>query len=213
MCATADQLQILKQATRWFIDGTFKLVKRPFYQLMSIHAFVRKDDSAKQVPLVYVLMSRRSKEDYVAVLTSLPRILGQPQVQWFMLDFEAAAWQAIRHVFPSCVLKGCVFHWNQRLYRKIQAEGLATSYQDKQDKHEFLRKVMSLPFLPSEQIPPAFRQLMAQAMEVGGPILAVMEYVERTWINGSLWQPIHWSVFRETVRTNNDVEGKILKQL
>ncbi|KAH3693919.1 hypothetical protein DPMN_081358 [Dreissena polymorpha] len=34
-----------------------------------------------------------------------------------------------------------------------------------------------------------------------------MAYVDRTWINGNLWRPENWSVFRETVRTNNDVEG------
>ncbi|XP_053384651.1 uncharacterized protein LOC123549348 [Mercenaria mercenaria] len=205
--ATTPQLQQLKQARRWFLDGTFKLVKRPFYQLMSVHAFVRKGEDAKQVPLAYVLMSRRTKQDYIAVLTSLRSKLERPQVEWFMLDFEAAAWQALREVFPGCVLKGCVFHWSQRVYRKIQSEVLATAYLKKEDKYRYLRKLLSLPYLPSEQIPSAFHQLKQQALEVGGPILHVTQYVQGTWIEGSMWQPNHWSVFRETVRTNNDVEG------
>ncbi|XP_053381681.1 uncharacterized protein LOC123533370 [Mercenaria mercenaria] len=174
---------------------------------MSVHAFVRKGEDAKQVPLVYVLMSRRTKQDYIAVLTSLRSMLERPQVEWFMLDFEAAAWQALREVFPGCVLKGCVFHWSQRVYRKIQSEGLTTAYLEKEDKYRFLRKLLSLPYLPSEQIPAAFHQLKQQALEVGGPILHVTQYVQGTWIEGSMWQPNHWSVFRETVRTNNDVEG------
>ena len=64
--ATDQQLEHLSQAKTWYIDGTFKLVKRPFQQLFTINAFVRTDDHAKQVPLVLVMMSGRKKKDYSA---------------------------------------------------------------------------------------------------------------------------------------------------
>ncbi|XP_052791544.1 uncharacterized protein LOC128225672 [Mya arenaria] len=102
--ATQQQLHHLRQSRRWFIDGTFKLVKHPFYQLATIHCFVKKGEDTKQVPLVYVLMSRRTKHDYIEVLRSLLRHIGQPLVEWFMLDFEAATWQAIREVFSEHLL-------------------------------------------------------------------------------------------------------------
>ncbi|KAH3802726.1 hypothetical protein DPMN_156406 [Dreissena polymorpha] len=58
--------------------------------------------------------------------------------------FVSAAWQAIRQLYPRATVKGCVFHWNQRVYRKVVNEGLATAYAANGDKFLFLRKFMSL---------------------------------------------------------------------
>jgi len=38
--ATANQLQLLGLAQRWYIDGTFWIVRPPFTQLLSVHAFI-----------------------------------------------------------------------------------------------------------------------------------------------------------------------------
>ena len=62
--AKEEQLQILCRAKTWYVDGTFKLVRHPFKQLLTINVFVKSGDHAKQVPLVYVLMSGRKVKDY-----------------------------------------------------------------------------------------------------------------------------------------------------
>lgn len=47
--STPGMISLLKQAKVWYMDATFKVVKDPFKQLFSIHAFVRQSNDIKQV--------------------------------------------------------------------------------------------------------------------------------------------------------------------
>ena len=39
------------------------------------------------------------------------------------------------------------------------------------------------------------------------PLNKLLQYVSRTWINSVVWPPECWSVYYQSVRTNNDLEG------
>ena len=46
--ATAGQLKVLATAHTWYMDGTFKVVRKPFVQLFTIHAFIKNGRHWKQ---------------------------------------------------------------------------------------------------------------------------------------------------------------------
>ena len=207
LLATSFMLSLLVTAKNWFVDGTFKVVRAPFVQLFSIHAFVRQGDNLKQIPLVYFLMSGKSSADYEAIFTSLLRLLPRRNlaVKSITLDFEAATWTALRKVLPSVSLRGCLFHWNQAIWRHIQHLGLVSSYMKKDSAYKFCRRVMALPFLPAESIYPMFSSLRSSVPP--GPYVDLMSYIDQTWMKSSVWSIESWCVFKRSIRTNNDCEG------
>jgi len=73
---------------------------------------------------------------------------------------------------------------------------------------------MALPFLPGEQIREAFNDLKLKLTTDSDKRLHdLTDYFSRVWICSTVWLPHNWSVFKETVRTNNDVEGSFISLL
>lgn len=204
--ATDIQLQHLANAKTWYMDGTFKLCREPFTQVFGISAFERKDDCMKSVPLLFVLMSRRKKRDYKRVLQEILHILPPTlKVARAMLDFEKALWSAMRAVLPNVRLTGCMFHWKQAVFRKIQELGLQPVYMQRGEGQDFLRDVISLPHLPAEQITTVWERLKCKAST--DAMQTFTRYIANTWMTSSIHPPTTWSVFKKSVATNNDVEG------
>ena len=153
--ATDQQLNLLSKAKRWYADGTFKVVRCPFHQLWSLHAFIKDDDKIKQIPLVYCLMSRRRKKDYKAILRAVLNLLPTtPAIKEFVTDFESSTWGAVATVLPEVKLQGCAFHWGQAVWRKTQEIGLRRAYLNDDATHKYIKKLLALPLLPAEHIPP-----------------------------------------------------------
>ena len=130
-------LGLLNKACELYVDGTFKVVGKPFVRLWSIHAFFKSEsgDSVKQEPLMFILISRRSKPDYVTVLQAVRNMRPSLQVKTFILDFEAAFRSAVRDARLEVSVKGCVFHWTQAAWTYVKGKGLAKSYKKNCNTH------------------------------------------------------------------------------
>ena len=77
MLASANQINYLKRASTWYVDCTFKAADYNLCkQAFGIHAFLQCGDNIKLVPLITVLMIRKTKKDYHAVFSELAGHLG-----------------------------------------------------------------------------------------------------------------------------------------
>jgi hypothetical protein len=149
---TKEQIALLKCVVRWYVDGTFKIISKPFTQLFSIHGFIRKDDNVKQVPLFF-FMSRWTERDFRKVFQKIIEIIGgECCIEELVTDFERAIWRGARNAFTEKNIKifGCAFHWCQAVYRNLKKIGLVKMCRTNEHTHIILKRVMSLHLIPPE---------------------------------------------------------------
>lgn len=208
--ASPLQLSSLSKAKTWFIDGTFKVVREPFVQLLSIHSFIKSGDTTKQVPLLFIIMSRRKTTDYKVVLDAIVELLPSDLLlEEVVVDFERAIWSALNKSLPDVSVFGCWFHWAQAVYNRVKEYGLRTAYIHQMPIRDYIRKLMALPNLPASHISTAFNQLKERCPQSNSAqkLQELLHYLEKTWITSRSRPPSAWSTFKRAVRTNNDAEG------
>ena len=198
-------LRQLGDCPRWYVDETFKLVTPPFVQLWTISGYLKNDKRViKQVPLLFVLMTRRRATDYSAVFFFLLQKLPLPRVTQIVSDFERAVFKAVELHWPAVDHTGCNFHWAQAVVKKTKDLGLFNGFCHDGPIKDAVNFLLTLPLLPANKI----RQVYYYwKISVTPLVSTLLDYVERNWVNGTCWKPERWSVYQMAVRTNNGAEG------
>ena len=105
------------------VDGTFKLVGSPFYQLVSLHAHVLHGHQRKSMPIGYIIMSGKTQADYTDIFKKIKELVEEDGTRWnlvnVMLDFEIALRNSLKTVWPNVRLSGCWFHYCQAISNLI----------------------------------------------------------------------------------------------
>ncbi|GLV61304.1 hypothetical protein CBL_21126, partial [Carabus blaptoides fortunei] len=128
------------------MDATFKVVPRTthIYQLFTIHALYMD----MTFPIVYALMTRKTRRLYECILTYLKNtLLPTVHIQSVMADYETALSVAVVGILPGTRLRGCWFHYTKALYKKSVALHLHNNDRTK----KIVKMAMVLPLLPEDQ--------------------------------------------------------------
>ncbi|XP_039969809.1 uncharacterized protein LOC120781649 [Bactrocera tryoni] len=120
---TKSSLQSLNESDCWIMDGTFDVVPAMIRQLFSIHGRVE----GQIVPLVFCLMTKKSKSMYISFFVELENFALNYGIQLnptrIISDFEMAIISAARECFPFARQSGCLFPFGKIIWRKVQKEG------------------------------------------------------------------------------------------
>ena len=87
-----------------------------------------------------------------------------------------------------------------------QEYGLVRTYRERQAVYWYIRQLLALPFLPATHIRETFDALRVRANT--DPLMRLVDYIDRQWMLNSVFNMPSWSVYGQSVRTNNDVEGR-----
>lgn len=118
--ASEAGLNILRNCPGWHCDATFATAPAIYYQVLSIHAFIKN----RTLPVVFIYMKNKDMICYKKVLELFKntchekyRIVFNPAS--VMCDFEQALFKAFLFHFPKINISGCYFHFVQCIWKKV----------------------------------------------------------------------------------------------
>ena len=121
-------IEIMAQSEKWHFDGTFKKCPKLLKQLLTVHA-IYKDEFFS---CAYCVLPDKTSKTYKIIFDKLKEILlskcDELKVKEIMSDFEAALMNQLKLTFNWTLIKGCWFHFNQAIIRKLFNYGSSLIY-------------------------------------------------------------------------------------
>ena len=160
-------------------------------------------------PVIHCLLTCKKEELYRAVLEKIQELIPQHSPIFATSDWEKGARNAIKACYRNISLKGCMFHYNQRIIEHIKTHKLRRLYNAHQEFRKVLKAILALPLLPSEEIEPTFNQLILLPLVVStsqaSRISELKRYLSKSWLKNT--PSCELSVYTSPVNTNNGAES------
>ena len=174
------QINFFSQISEIFIDGTFKVAPKNWYQLLNIFGY---DKTHKFfMPLAFIILSSKSEEIYNEVFYKIITLVkAHTDLKSFdkvkiMSDFEIGLRNAIKNNFESCLLDGCYFHYCKAIWKKIKKLNLFKK--DLRFNTIIISFIMkSYPFIKEGKREIYFQKIKSFTNSLGGNYLKLTEYI------------------------------------
>lgn len=175
-----DLIAGLSRSSVWLADGTFKIAPTLFYQLYSIHF---ESVGGYHPAGVYCVMANKTRQTYDRLLVAVKSLCPDASPSNILVDFEMAAMNAFQHAYPESDIRGCYFHLSQAVIRKVNDLGLKSDYQSNDVIRGFVRCLIALSHVPSDDVLVSYQTLVAD-MPNDERINDLVTYFEHTYIRG-----------------------------
>ncbi|CAF1293585.1 unnamed protein product, partial [Didymodactylos carnosus] len=156
---------------------------------------------------------------YTNLLAAIQRICYENHLiinpKYITIDFETAIINSLSRIFPNAAIKGCNFHFNKYLYKRLQALGFQSAFINAESTdindinvRNLYKKTAALASTPPNQIPNLWVQIMDDFQYIQN-IEPFFDYFTTTCVDGNaMFDYSLWNYFDFlSHRTNNNVEG------
>ena len=114
-----ELISCFRNASIWFGDGTFGVVPEIYFQLYTVHTKIGNNYPS----CVYFLLPNKTQETYRYMFDILRVLVPNADPDIILLNFELAARNAFKDIFPRTEVDRCFFHPCQSVHRKLVSLG------------------------------------------------------------------------------------------
>ena len=121
------QIRNISKCTQIYIDGTFKVFPKGYYQIINIGGFLPEINGI--LPFFMIPTTGKSEFLYNSIFIEVKKIIENFGISLknipsrFMQDFEVSLQNAVRKNFLESKINGCFFHYVKLLWEKAKSLG------------------------------------------------------------------------------------------
>lgn len=134
------------------------------------------------MPALYALLPNKQGATYRRLFAEIKNLQPALNPETIMTDYELAAINAFTAEFPAALQRGCFFHFNQCIWRKLQELGLKARYENDEIFALQTKMIPALAFVPTNDVVATFEILNNDNLYLPAELNPLMNYFEDTWI-------------------------------
>lgn len=205
----SDNFIHIENSDTILMDGTFKSSPCGFKQLYTIIIY----KNTKYIPMIFVLMKSKTEICYKQLCNFLTERIPNFKPKNIILDFEAAPKNAFKIFYTEATYYGCLFHFSQNIWRKIQDLGLSKIYKDTSSFRENIRYILSLAFVAPADVSTYYDHIVCKIGNAANENVYsdFLAYFRKNYIMLNYADLLFWNVYQRVIenipRTTNSLEG------
>ncbi|KAG0441208.1 hypothetical protein DMUE_1222 [Dictyocoela muelleri] len=161
-------------------------------------------------------MNSKSECEYKKIFNIIRNeIMIQPEL--IICDYEKSLVNSLTLIFSNTKIIACIFHFSQIIWRKVKEMKLVQDYRKNNIIRNFIRKILTLPFYPIDQVKIQFKKILSIANDflLYSPLSNFFIYLEKFYIGNDIcdgsypikFWPCFYRVLNTQPRTTNAVES------